>query len=56
MEDILTSCVFGVLRYLSPEEGLIHFLRKTQTIDGLPHPIIDALGHRITYGLDHCCE
>ena len=41
MEDILTSSVFGILRYLPAEKGLLPFLRKTQTIDGQPNPIDD---------------
>jgi len=34
MEDILTSCVFGTLRYLPPEQGLFPFLKCTKTEDG----------------------
>lgn len=34
MEDILTSSVFGTLRYLPPEGGLFPFLRCTEMPDG----------------------
>lgn len=41
MEDVLTSCVFGILSYLPPEKGLLPFLRKTQTLDGQPCATFD---------------
>ena len=34
LEDILTSNVFGLLKYLPPEEGLFPFLSHAQTLDG----------------------
>ena len=34
MEDILTSSVFGTLRYLPPESGLFPFLRCARMLDG----------------------
>ena len=49
MEDILTSSVFGILRYLPAEKGLLPFLRKTQTIDGRPCPIDVGEGARADY-------
>lgn len=41
MEDILTSSVFGVLRYLPPERGLLPFLCETQTMDAQPGAFFD---------------
>jgi len=34
MEDVLTSNVFGLLRYLAPEEGLLPFLQQAKSSDG----------------------
>jgi len=34
LEDLLTSCVFGVLRYLSVNEGLLPYLQLAQYPDG----------------------
>ena len=34
MEDLLTSCVFGTLRYLPEDEGLLPFLRLAKTVEG----------------------
>ncbi|MGD0783714.1 MAG: hypothetical protein ABSA30_12725, partial [Candidatus Aminicenantales bacterium] len=34
MEDILTSNVFGLLKYARPECGLFRFLARAQTLDG----------------------
>lgn len=34
MEDILTSNVFGVLKYVPPEAALIPFLSKARTLGG----------------------
>ena len=34
MEDLLTSDVFGCLRYLPPETGLLPFLRTVQSVQG----------------------
>lgn len=34
LEDILTSNIFGALKYLAPEEGLLPFLSHAQTLDG----------------------
>lgn len=34
MEDILTSNVFGLLKYVTPELGLLPFLAKARTLDG----------------------
>ena len=34
MEDILTSNVFGVLKYLSPDRGLLAFLSMAVLPDG----------------------
>jgi hypothetical protein len=34
MEDILTSNVFGLLRYLPPAEGLFAFISNAQALDG----------------------
>src|SRR5262245_43252051 len=34
MEDLLTSAVFGRLRYLPPEEGLLPFLWCAKYLDG----------------------
>ena len=34
LEDILASNVFGLLKYLPPEEGLFPFLSHAQTLDG----------------------
>lgn len=33
MEDILTSNVFGLLKYLPPEEGLLPYLAQAETLD-----------------------
>jgi hypothetical protein len=41
MEDILTSIVFGVLRYLPIEDGLLPFLRKSLMTDGEPGILSD---------------
>lgn len=35
MEDILTSNVFGLLKYLPPEDALFPFLSRAQTLNGL---------------------
>ncbi|HOD83604.1 MAG TPA: hypothetical protein PKG77_19475 [Phycisphaerae bacterium] len=40
MEDILTSNVFGLLQYLSPEKGLLPFLGQAQQVDGA-RPLAD---------------
>ena len=37
LEDILTSNIFGALKYLPPEDGLLPFLSHAQTLDG-KHP------------------
>ena len=46
MEDILTSNVFGLLRYLPPEHGLLPFLAHASSHDGrkleMPVPIPDV--------------
>jgi len=34
MEDLLTSCVFGLLGYVPASEGLFPFLRKARTLTG----------------------
>lgn len=34
MEDVLTSNVFGLLRYVQPNEGLLPFLAQAETPDG----------------------
>lgn len=39
MEDILTSCVFGILRYLPPEQGLLPFLAASEAVCGDPHEL-----------------
>lgn len=50
MEDILTSTVFGILRYVPPEKGLLPLLRKTQTVDGQPCSLFDiGEGARVDY-------
>jgi hypothetical protein len=36
MEDILTSCVFGILSYLPPEKGLLPFLKASEVGFGRP--------------------
>jgi hypothetical protein len=38
MEDILTSNVFGLLQYVTPELGLFPFLAEAETISG-DHPL-----------------
>lgn len=42
MEDILTSCVFGVLRYMTPESGLFRFLSAIEPVVGSTIPLPDA--------------
>lgn len=32
MEDILTSTVFGIFRYMSPQEGILPFLARARTV------------------------
>ncbi len=39
MEDVLTSNVFGTLKYVRPERGLLPFLAQAKTIEGLPCPL-----------------
>ena len=34
LEDIVTSNIFGALKYLPPEDGLLPFLSHAQTLDG----------------------
>lgn len=34
MEDVLTSCVFGLLRHLPPEDGMLPLLSLAQSLDG----------------------
>ncbi len=41
MEDILTSNVFGVLRYIRPEDGLLPFLRESEAIYGDIAPLLE---------------
>ena len=36
MEDLLTSNVFGLWRYISANFGLLQFLRTSQDVDGNP--------------------
>ncbi len=38
MEDVLTSNVFGLLRYVEPENGILKFLSLAEDIDG-GHPL-----------------
>lgn len=40
LEDILTSNVFGVLRYLEPMSGLVPFLRDARSPDDVPNPLL----------------
>lgn len=50
MEDILTSSVFGTLRYLPPEAGLFPFLRYTSKPDGGQfHPLDFGSGAVVEY-------
>jgi hypothetical protein len=44
MEDILVSNVFGLLKYLPPEEGLLPFLRNCVDPEGRPLPGLDQPG------------
>ena len=49
MEDILTSSVFGILRYLPVEKGLLPFLRESQ-MQGRSHALSDiGEGTRVEY-------
>jgi hypothetical protein len=43
MEDILTSNVFGLLRYLPAERGLLPFLAKARCLDGRRLKMPDAV-------------
>ena len=52
MEDILTSTVFGLLKYeerISQEAALLPFLRRAETLDG-DHPLAVPVGTRTGYG------
>ena len=50
LEDILTSNVFGLLKYLPPEDGLFPFLSNAKTLDGR-HPFESAPpGAKVEYG------
>lgn len=49
MEDILTSSVFGLLKYLAPELGLFRFLSRAKTLDG--DSLLSVLG---TIHESHC--
>lgn len=42
MEDILTSCVFGLLKHVPPRDGLLPFLMQARAIDG-SHPLWSVL-------------
>jgi len=49
MEDLLTSAVFGRLRYLEPTEALLPFLANAVTLDG-GQPLSEiAGGAQVTY-------
>ena len=41
MEDILTSCVFGSFRYMSPNDGLAVFLEQARGVDRDDRPFSD---------------
>lgn len=65
MEDILTSSVFGLIKYLPPEQGLYPFLKKTRRfLDNTPFFSDLPTGADIsydfwpTYSIDGCepCE
>jgi hypothetical protein len=45
MEDILTSNVFGLLRYLPPQDGLFRLLARAENLDGA-RPLQDLLKSR----------
>jgi len=40
MEDILTSCVFGLLRLIAPSRGLFPYLAHAKTMNG-EQPLVD---------------
>jgi hypothetical protein len=42
MEDILTSTVFDVLKYLPPDQGILPFLARASSPDGKQRPFADA--------------
>src|SRR3546814_11666693 len=49
MEDILTSCVFGILRYLPVEEGLLPLLCRAEAVCGEPPQLSSAGSHAPIY-------
>ena len=42
MEDILTSIVFDVLRYLPPDQGILPFFAHASSPDGKQRPFANA--------------
>jgi hypothetical protein len=45
IEDVLTSNVFGLLKYLPPTQGLIPFLARAVSFDGETRPFADLVGN-----------
>ncbi|MGF1628696.1 MAG: hypothetical protein ACFCUT_04445 [Kiloniellaceae bacterium] len=48
MEDILTSCVFGMLSYLPPDVGLIPFLSASEPVCGTA-PALEGPAAQVSY-------
>jgi len=49
MEDVLTSNVFGLLRYIPARDGLFPFLARAEGIDGSPPPLAHLLNDDLDF-------